>query len=121
MTDRVEALRALLGKVEAGERVSFGDTDDICAALIPGATLADAGMFRAACEGTSLDAALALHNAVLPGWTWSTADDAHDERWFVVGDGVDYETEETYNDTPARAWLCAILKALIAEQEGEGA
>jgi hypothetical protein len=62
-----------------------------------------------------LNAAKALHEAVLPGWGWSYySDDGH----FLVGHPTDGKIyEETHNDTPARAWLIAILKALIAEAQ----
>lgn len=45
----------------------------------------------------SLDAALRLHEALLPGWEW------HLKSWSGMA------------DTPARAWLLAILRALQAQ------
>jgi hypothetical protein len=63
----------------------------------------------------SLDAALALHEAVLPGWEWcmdsrGNADLSHGVSRPVTGRAL-------YN--PARAWLLAILKALATTTEGQ--
>ncbi|QDP48433.1 MAG: hypothetical protein Tp118SUR00d2C21406231_49 [Prokaryotic dsDNA virus sp.] len=59
----------------------------------------------------SLDAALALHNAVLPGWRWEGGSGA---GIFAVWDKPD-EAHKGRSDNPARAFLLAILSALIAE------
>ena len=62
----------------------------------------------------SLDAAKALHDAVLPGWRFevrlSTA-----EIWesYHVAFSADVA------DNPARAWLLAIVRALIAKEGKE--
>lgn len=60
----------------------------------------------------SLDAAKALHDALLPGWTWT--------RWpqgdFEVGKGFgEFYIGKSLD--PARAWLIAILKAYRAQME----
>lgn len=68
----------------------------------------------------SLDAALALHNAVLPGWSyyigWTTGEPKivasvwpRDTEW------KDYDATA---ENPARAWLLAVLKAM---KEGKDA
>ena len=72
----------------------------------------------------SLDAAKALHNALLPGWAvelWAWADDDADAR--VYRTHTEKELEETWSFwaevdgcNPARAWLLAILRAV--EQNG---
>jgi hypothetical protein len=106
MTERKDALIELLAKVEAGELPfhmgvgAFGWED---------ATLAE-GAFLG-----SIDEAKALHDAVLPGWGWSYySDDGH----FLVGHPTDGKIyEETHNANPARAWLIAILQALISEAQ----
>ena len=76
----------------------------------------------------SLDAAKALHDALLPEWSlerltmwpgskchaclWGTHEEGG-ERWHSFKDGrVDAEAS-----TPARAWLLAILRAYAAQQE----
>ena len=73
----------------------------------------------------SLDAALALHEALLPGWAldrvsmWPGGEcyaclmgthDEYGERWHSHGDG----RVEATSSTPARAWLLAILRAYRA-------
>jgi hypothetical protein len=73
----------------------------------------------------SLDAAKALHEAVLPGWAWDVGEEngsayislvreiesSVDDEWMEFGgDGLDMPS--------ARAWLLAILEALIWEAVG---
>lgn len=111
---RLEALKYLLAKVEAGD-LPFPALNEIFPRR--GATIE---LVAKAYHG-SLDAAKALHEAVLPGWAFSLAvgKRANGEMGcgaFLVHDeleGIDGEA-----DTPARAWLIAILKALIAKEEG---
>lgn len=113
MTDRKAALAALKHAVEAGDGVTYR-------------TFADAfGIERRAADlhawnayNGSLDAAKALHEAVLPrwdyrirsnmAWVWRTATDIQ---------GGDEIEDDAGNDIPARAWLLAILAALIAQEE----
>jgi hypothetical protein len=73
----------------------------------------------------SLDAAKALHEAVLPGWRVKTILEQH-SRWYVciyqdMGDDwpkwTPYPQEDAASPTPARAWLIAILQALIAGED----
>jgi hypothetical protein len=106
MTDRKDALVELLDKVEAGwysndiestVRVMF--PNDIGFRLTP-----EALRILNAYNG-SLDAAKALHEAVLPEWNHIVC------RYYVyVG------SFQGKSDSPARAWLIAILKALIADE-----
>lgn len=114
MMDHKQALEALLVRVEAGEW-----PDDYGAAPLlshPSDCLA-----LAAFEG-SLDAAKALHEAVLHNrvissldWKWGGLVEAH---IFEVSPGQWHEPGMAKfigrSSTPARAWLCAILKAPIA-------
>ena len=76
----------------------------------------------------SLDAAKALHEAVLPGWAisrltdwpsvgasceiWGTHEGKDGERWHHHTDGRARADAHTL----ARAWLLAILEALIAQE-----
>ncbi|OWJ71390.1 hypothetical protein CDV50_10315 [Haematobacter massiliensis] len=69
----------------------------------------------------SLDAAMALHNALLPGWGYHCG--AYGARvWRYPGDEwrpserVDMELP----DQPARAWLLAILRAYQAQEASHG-
>jgi hypothetical protein len=117
MTDRKQALTDLLEKVEAGEALAPHDVvadrpffEDYEKAIHAG------NLARDAYNG-SLDAAEELHEAVLPGFSWKrqgfvmTVTDDH-TGWGngVYGSGRD-------DDNPARAWLIAILKALIAKED----
>ncbi len=78
----------------------------------------------------SLDAALHLHGALLPGWDWDVVRDGERFSAEVWTDG-DSETGNGYRPSvsafgpePARAWLLAILRAVKAQQSpgtgGEG-
>jgi len=57
----------------------------------------------------SLDAAMALHEALLPGWGWARLND----RMAVELAGSIYSAR---GPCPARAWLIAILRAYRAAQ-----
>jgi hypothetical protein len=62
----------------------------------------------------SLDAAEALHEAVLPGWAWTIESAQSADVWPL---GRPTASLRAFSDegNPARAWLLAILEALIAE------
>ena len=111
MTYDRKALEALLEKVLAGS----DDTPDFSALVSRPIMQCKAGE---AYRG-SLDAALALHNAVLPDWgcVLNTY-----RNWARVWDQDDEDCpshEEVSVHSPARAWLVVILRALIAQAEGE--
>lgn len=108
---RHEALTALLAKVEAGKDWHFNECP-------PPVDLPD--IWIDAFHG-SLDAAEALHDALLPtgAWSWQLWID-HNGIPTAVIDGWEFSTPEVTAETPARAWLIAILKALIA-MEGDHA
>jgi len=63
----------------------------------------------------SLDAALALHEALLPGWTWVAGGDALGAFAYVAETPeAEYQMDigdEVRSENPARAWLLATLKA----------
>ena len=62
----------------------------------------------------SLDAAKALHEAVLPGWGWDVSNVGACE---VICYRTDTKVEAvSFIDNPARAWLLAILEALISRE-----
>ena len=103
---RKEALAALIANVEAGEtpvtwRAFDGDERTL--------------MFIHNAFHGSLDAAKALHEAVLPGWAWSIDRMGQAMVWYpwVEGDSITHEAKAT---DPARAWLLAILRALHAKE-----
>jgi hypothetical protein len=109
VTDRKDALTKLLAKVEAGGGVNYGYYSSAFASHDHIAHVAYNG---------SLDAAKALHEAVLPEWRVTHA------FGLVSGEVAKFnlthnEKPSTYvsakSDNPARAWLIAIIKALIAD------
>ena len=119
MSDRKDALTDLLAKVEAetlpDELVSANPFN-----------FEDGYNVTQAYHG-SLDAALSLHRAVLPGWLWRKANWPHKPLCIEVtspvlsifpeDDCACFETYEGEHDDPARAWLIATLKALIAQED----
>jgi hypothetical protein len=67
----------------------------------------------------SLDAACALHEVVLPDWGWEVGTMSGSATVYPPDyPGKDFEAQEYSSeaDTPARAWLLAILRALEAQQ-----
>lgn len=115
MTDRKQALIALRDKVKAGDASGkFGpimglywDFDTQIAAM------------RA--YNGSLDAAHALHKAMLPEYFWNVGRENEPRDKVGIYDacveGRQGEEFIAHADTPARAWLIAILEALIAEAD----
>jgi hypothetical protein len=114
MSEKLEALRELLAKVEAGENSrsdgwatgGFGwDNFDLAATAFHG----------------SLDAAKALHGAMLPGYDALLSLDGEGLCSVLVLPMSERDSKSTYWATtgtnPARVWLIAILKALITEAE----
>lgn len=64
----------------------------------------------------SLDAALSLHKAVLPEYRWSMyEEDSGEFLAFVTYKKDVSQYQEEWAETPARALLIAIIKALISE------
>ena len=101
--EKIEVLKALLAKVEAGDRTfSLKDTP-----------LRGYGELVQSAYNGSLDAAKALHEAALDGWSWSAP---HQERFTLCHTDF-YEQNGSHHTNPARAWLIAIIKALIAKEE----
>jgi hypothetical protein len=103
MTD----LDKLIAAVEAGDMWSetqyavFGNGTDLVNA------------YQAAFDG-SLDAAIRLHESLLPGWVWNVVDSETTVWPGYPGDPKDYQTGYA-EGRPARAWLLAVLKALQAQ------
>ena len=111
MTTRKEALQELLEKVEADVVPEWDDVDDVARNQWANVVKAFHG---------SLDAAKELHEAVLPGWgAKPTAGGAGAgvAYWGCVIEEWDSGEEISVHNMkcPARAWLIAILKALIAQ------
>jgi hypothetical protein len=106
MPDRKDALTELLAKVEAGT-LWRGDVK-----RVTDLKLNKHLVFQS--NHGSLDAAKALHEAVLGvGFNYSIhKDSASVMTWAHTVEG---KTINAINANPARAWLIAILKALISE------
>ena len=108
---RLEELKDLRAKVQAGAWDFSPTASARVVFTYKSASADDLGLTaRAAFEG-SLDAAKALHDAVLPGWSWNLASDASAGVWGPMATCVGYSS------TPARAWLIAILESLIAQEK----
>jgi len=113
MTRDIDALRALRDAVKAGTDLNWSlSGSEVARQAFP-----DRDIWGKVLETHlgSLDAAHALHKAVLPGWGYSI-DNVQRAKPFVyiVDDsGPEFAAEA---DTPARAWLLVILEALIAQQ-----
>ncbi len=107
--ERIDALKALLAKVDGA-----GDWLGLMEDTLSYETW---DIFIGAYNG-SLDAAKAMHDAVLPGWGFEVCEFAADVTNRHTDDGLDgYKWFNSNCDNPARAWLIAILKALISEEE----
>jgi len=115
-TPNTAALHDLLDRVEAGEASTMGFED---AGFDGWAELAYHG---------SLDAAKALHDAVLPGCNQYTVDEGPSgcgAKIVIWPNGLSHGPELMFNGydvTPSRAWLGAIIRALLAAPvtENEG-
>lgn len=123
MTDQTEALVKLLAKVEAGEPYETMGHTRMCQKAFPNPEDFDGSREAYAKSAAqqailvwrngSLDAANALHEGVLPEW-----DHGHDGSiaWVKQKDKRTSYRHDAQNGFTARAWLIAIIKALIAEE-----
>jgi len=111
MTDRKQALTDLLKKVEAGKIEHYHWS--ILGSAMPERTWS---AVKSAYHD-SMDAAKALHEAMLPGWHWSVYDTDGLGNPSAQVEPPEYSFEPFTGISrvnPARAWLIAILKTLIA-------
>ena len=115
---RKQALAELIEKVEAGKAEGrYRLTAKAFSQSVPHSFV------WAAMDG-SLDAAKALHEAVLPGWiVHDFSQNSRSMGWNIVlaSKSGTYSTSHQggnvgYCDNPARAWLLAILRALHAQE-----
>lgn len=113
MTD---ALTRLADAVEAGT-IHRSDLD----AFIPAFGLSSEANNALDAYKGSLDAAKALHDAMLPAMFWNMGHLDHPSLGYVctVADGhfADSPSWRGYAMNPARAWLLAILRALAQVQK----
>ena len=116
MTDATDkALIELRDKVKAGDRPAFEIGSLAANVWKPESAygLCTFMIVERAYLG-SLDAAEVLHEAVLPGWVYNIAPGfAH---VIPPHDNGDQEAHTGLSETVARAWLLAVLEALIAQE-----
>ena len=112
MSNRIDALKALEQRIAAGEWVPSDDW-----VTWPANNFLNWTLCNNAYNG-SLDAALALHEAILPGWHWNLAPGYC--HVIPPHDNGDQDALTGHNQSPARAWLIAIIRALIALEEDNG-
>ena len=110
MDNRKQAMTELLAKVEAGECNHGSFLQDWRKET---AYSGGCGVNAHKAYNGSLDAAKALHEAVLPGWEYGY-DGAI--AW-VKRPGLRTSYRHSGNGYTARAWLIAIIKALIAKAD----
>lgn len=116
---KVEALTALLAKVEAGAAPEYGIFRESRSPTIWSGLHGDFRSDAWNAYNGSLDAAKALHEAVLPGWDWAVFVDGRPGAQVSAPDDH-IGKYKTFSSTemscsPARAFLQTILAALIAE------
>lgn len=126
--NRIDALKELLAKVEAGtlRDEPYGGMPMLTQfhdGMKPHSISGFSDGFAMGAYDGSLDAAKALHEAVLPGWVAKPeigGQGCGRKLWHCVLEDWITGDEETGGPcgNPARAWLIAILKALIAEANG---
>ncbi|QLB38278.1 hypothetical protein phiGT1_66 [Sulfitobacter phage phiGT1] len=107
MSDRKQALQDLRDKVAAG-------TCDHGSFIVMDKPV-DGIRAHHAYDG-SLDAAKALHDAVLPGWDIQMGTCEDDSFEASVAYPLRVKTYDGIASSLARAWLLAILDALIAKE-----
>jgi hypothetical protein len=116
MNDRKQALEALRDKVKAGADAPFCEmTDD----QINQFASREMILVQSAYHG-SLDAAKALHDAVLPGWHFNVATEANRQGFYATVIPKQWgKSFVACSENPARAWLLAILNALIEQENND--
>lgn len=115
---RLEALKELAKKVEAGEFPALYK-DLSAAGLAHNSYGIDSGGYAWDAFFGSLDAAKALHEAVLPGWDWRVEENVNGYISHIGPTREEFmpSTMAISHDNSGRAWLSAILRALIAQEE----
>ena len=110
MTEQIAALDALIGAVEAGDR-------HLCPFWKVWPPESKDGRLAYIADNAftgSLDAAKALHDAVLPGWDIQITTYEDDNFEASVSKPLEVKTYDGVSPWMARAWLLAALKAYRA-------
>ena len=107
----INAHKALLADVEAGK---FIESDMLPAFGQPASEPEECYLRECLCGAYNgdLNAARSLHEAVLPGCRARIDVGRRFRAWVITEQNVKFNA---YSTDPARAWLIAILKALISE------
>jgi hypothetical protein len=115
MTDRKNALIELRAEVKAGDIPVTGIDRFRAIPKRGGGAYGDPNWYDAAGAywRGDLDAAKSLHEAVLPNHRARIDVGKKYRSWIITPDNKKFDA---YSDTPARAWLIAILTALIEEE-----
>ena len=112
--EHIKALDELIAAVESGVVISM-NARKVCHCL--GWKFPDMRVkWLLSSEVGSLDAAKALHEALLPGWGYRVSP----SYAIVIKPNISekhLEFDAIINNNPARAWLIAILKAYRAKME----
>lgn len=112
---RIEALKELAAEVEAGMfRPAFAGLERTAFPGMEGGNSLIRHHIRCAYHG-SLDAAKALHDAMVPGWDIQITTYDDDTFEASVSHPRKVETYDGVSSCMARAWLLAIIRAMIAE------
>jgi hypothetical protein len=113
---KLEALTELAANVEAGMfRPTFAGPEHTAFPGMEGGNSLIRHHIRYAYHG-SLDAAKALHEALLPGWDIQITTYEDDSFEASVARPMEVRTYDGVSMYMARAWLLAIIRALIAEE-----
>jgi hypothetical protein len=109
------AMKALLGAIEAGDFPS--GSHGYARQVWPYVSLPsiDCGLLARQAFDGSLDAAKALHDALLPGWDLSICTYEDDLFEVSVSRPTSVQTYDGLSEVIARAWLISALRALISE------
>ena len=110
MTEQIAALDALIEAVTAGTAM----TSDFVDAFPVTGPSKPYWMATSAYNHNSIDAAKALHDAVLPGWDIQITTYEDDNFEASVSKPLEVKTYDGVSPWMARAWLLAILKAYRA-------
>ena len=107
MTDQHQAIAALIEAIKAGDGISIDDVGTVDAF--------DAKQILIALNAYngSLDAALSLHKALLPGCGWGITSGNEYGAMCSISTGL--PCVPCHGVTPARAWLLAILRAYASQ------
>lgn len=105
--ERKQSLEALLASIDAGTEFAKGLRSRVFGHTGNAKLCLDAYI-------GSLDAAKDLHDAVLPNYRARIDIGKRFRCWIISPSNAKMDA---YSDSPARAWLIAIIKALIAKEQ----